>query len=34
MLTVQTGLGPGLGEMLRARGIDPRSIIDPRPGLR
>jgi hypothetical protein len=28
---VQNGIGPGLGEMLRTRGVDPQSVIDPRP---
>jgi hypothetical protein len=31
---VKLGVGPGLGEMLRARGIDPKDLIDPKPGSR
>jgi hypothetical protein len=26
------GIGPGLGEMLRVRGTDPRSLVDQKPG--
>jgi hypothetical protein len=33
-LGIGLGIGPGLGEMLRVRGIDPRSIVDPKPGSR
>jgi hypothetical protein len=31
---VKLGVGPGLGEMLRARGVDPKDLIDPKPGRR
>lgn len=29
---VQLGIGRGLGEMLRARGVDPQRLVDQRPG--